>query len=149
MFIPLFYLIIYYIIKLILVFVKYFFISVIYSTQIFPMFFGYKSNMYLTLICSIFLDNCVLKSKQHSKSTMAHAILDYIKKHFSQDITLHDISNHLGYEYHYCSRFFKQSFKSMLNQYRFKYAQELLIKSDKNICDIAFESDFGNIRNFN
>ena len=41
------------------------------------------------------------------------------------------------------------NFKKFLNQYRFEYAKNLIVNTDKKLSDIALESGFGSIRNFN
>ena len=116
-----------------------------------PGIFTLKSCLYM--ICDNFLKNVVLKQKKAPYENTAHKIIDYMENNFRQDITLGMIAKELGYEYHYFSRYFKNtfrtSFKSLLNQYRYEYAKELLLNSDKNISDIALDSGFGSIRNFN
>ncbi|MGM9683636.1 MAG: helix-turn-helix domain-containing protein [Eubacteriales bacterium] len=80
-------------------------------------------------------------------------ILNYISTHFNENISLQSISKELGYSYQYVSKSFNQyvqtNFKTLLNQYRFEYAKQLLSETSKSISEIAFESGFQSIRNFN
>lgn len=113
--------------------------------------YSLKSCLYM--VCSRFLKECTLVDKPNIKDDLAHTIIKYLEENFKNDITLMDISKEFGYEYHYLSRCFKNifhiPFKSFLNLYRFDYAMYLLLKTDKNMTEIAIESGFGSLRNFN
>lgn len=80
-------------------------------------------------------------------------ILHFIEQNFLKEITLHQCAEELHYNYKYLSRIlnmaFGQSFNDIVNQYRIKYACDLLNHSDYSITQIAFESGFDNIRTFN
>ena len=107
----------------------------------------------LYMVCSKFLKSANLIPKEKIKPDLAHLIIEYVEKNFNNEITLYDIAKKFGYEYHYFSRCFRSifhtSFKNFLNLYRFDYARSLVVKTDKNMTDIAIESGFGSLRNFN
>lgn len=77
----------------------------------------------------------------------------YLEEHHTENISLKSISNLLGYDYNYVSRYFhsvfNMSFTDFLNLYRLQTALTLLEEKNKKIADIAFESGFKSVRNFN
>lgn len=107
----------------------------------------------LYMLCNRFLNEVRLVEASSKNIDTAHIIIEYVEKHFKENISLESISQELGYEYHYVSHFFQKmfhmNFKKFLNQYRFEYAKNLIINTDKKLSDIALESGFGSIRNFN
>lgn len=80
-------------------------------------------------------------------------IVSYIDNHYTEPITLEEMSHALGYSYRYMSgvvnRFFNQPFPSIINRYRINYACDLLLNTDKDITEIALLCGFGSMRNFN
>lgn len=110
-----------------------------------------KSSLYM--ICNRYTVEVPLVDASSTASDVPHTIIKYLEDHFTENVTLGDVSRELGYEYHYLSRLFKStfriSFKDMLNRYRFEYAKHLILSTDKSLCDIAFECGFGSTRNFN
>ena len=79
--------------------------------------------------------------------------LEYISKHFMETVTIDDLAEltHLSRSY------FMSSFKKStgigaieyMNHLRIKRARELLLCSEKNISEIAYECGFTNLANFN
>lgn len=104
-------------------------------------------------ICSEYADNAVMEKINTKKLSPMTKIVDYVSKNYKQNITLNEIAEMLGYDYHYTSRLFKSifnmSFKDFLNTYRLDSAVILLHESDKKILDIAYESGFQSVRNLN
>ena len=80
-------------------------------------------------------------------------IVSYINAHYTEAITLEEMSHALGYSYRYMSgivnRFFNQPFPTVINRYRINYACDLLLNTDKDITEIALLCGFGSVRNFN
>ena len=127
----------------------------------FPEFSG-KPNMIETLtiksclygVCSDLLRQAEFSATDRSetKNTVTK-IFEYISRHFSEDISLRSIAGELGYSYPYISKCFNEytqtNFKTLLNQYRFEYAKELLRETRKPMSEVALESGFQSIRNFN
>ena len=68
-------------------------------------------------------------------------------------LTLTDLADHLGYEYHYFSAVFHQCFgihfKKFLNLFRVEKAYALLLKDDRDVTEICAACGFSGLRNFN
>lgn len=84
---------------------------------------------------------------------LAGKILSYVHENFAENLTLRQAAADLGYEYHYFSgifhKFFMMNFKEFLNMCRFETACEIISDPTKNLTEIALESGFGSVRNFN
>ncbi len=80
-------------------------------------------------------------------------IVDYIEKNFKSKIYLEDLSRVLNInKYTICKEFKRTvgySFTDYLNLRRLENAVDLLINTDKSICEIAFESGFASVQYFN
>lgn len=80
-------------------------------------------------------------------------VVNYISENLSREISLSDVAESLGYEYHYFSGLFNSvfgiNFKSYINTYRFNEACRMLSSKEKSITEISSECGFGSIRNFN
>ena len=116
-----------------------------------PPIYMLKSCLYA--VCEEYSKQIDLKEKNLKDSETVFKITEYILKNHKNDISLSDISNLLGYDYHYVSRLFhsvfNMSFAEYLTSYRMGTAIALLDETDKAIADIAFESGFQSVRSFN
>ncbi len=116
-----------------------------------PLLLTIKSCLYA--VCSEYLNNVTLIEQDTKRQQLLVAITEYVEKNHTKKITLTDISEHLGYDYHYISRcfskIFNMSFTEFLNLYRLETALNLLIETNKNITEIALESGFQSVRSFN
>lgn len=78
--------------------------------------------------------------------------LDYIDKHFAQNISMAEVANHIGVSYGYLSYILNESveggFVRILRNRRIKEAKKLLVASDLKIYDIAEQCGFTNSRYF-
>lgn len=110
-----------------------------------------KSCLYV--VCAEFCRNIELKDASSKSDLLMRTITEYIDNHFQEPITLANLADVSGYDYSYISRCFNKtfnmSFNDYVNIYRIEYALTLLIETDKSITDIAYESGFQSIRNFN
>lgn len=110
-----------------------------------------KACMYA--VCSEYLCRVETEPCDQTPEAISIQVLQYVADHFQEDISLESVARQLGYNYQYVSRIFNRTvglnFKSILNQYRFEYAAQLLRETDKTITDIAFESGFQSLRTFN
>jgi len=79
--------------------------------------------------------------------------VDYIFQHYAQDLTQHEVAEHLGMTTTYFSRFFKQAagrgFVEFVNRLRVSKSCELLAKGELPVTEVCFESGFSNLSNFN
>ena len=110
-----------------------------------------KSCLYAA--CDAFISSVNLLENSDNKKNNIPIIAEYVSANHTKNISLKDISNLLGYDYNYVSRYFNSafnmSFSDFLNLYRIETALRLLDETDKKITDIALESGFQSVRNFN
>ncbi len=115
-----------------------------------PSVFTLKSCLYG--VCEDYLSDIRLVEKNKSKEETVSAIVDYIQKNYTLQISLRDIANVLGYDYNYMSRCFKSifgmTFTDFINIYRLEAAIRLLRETEKSITEVAFESGFQSVRSF-
>ena len=108
---------------------------------------------YLYAICDRYLADCELTEVPKGSSDIIHLMLRYISEHFRENITLGEMAENFGYEAHYLSRVFSSSvninLRKYINQYRVDYAKYLLSETEQSITDVAMNSGFQSIRNFN
>lgn len=99
-----------------------------------------------------FLSQAKLVPFTNSKNSVID-VVHYISKNYTADITLRDAASSLGYNHQYLSRELNKTlgvnFSTILNQYRINHAYALLKDTTLPINQIAFESGFKSIRNFN
>ncbi len=110
-----------------------------------------KAGLYM--ICNSCLKTSRWVDQKEMNKDLAHLIIRYVEENFRRNITLREIADYFGYEYYYFSRcfcnLFHMNFKTFVNQYRFDYAKQLIMKTDYDMTQIAMESGFGSLRNFN
>ena len=110
-----------------------------------------KSCLYA--VCAEYLNNVTLIEYDSKRQQLMVEITKYVEENHTKKITLSDISEHLGYDYHYVSRcfgrIFNMSFTEFINLYRLETALNLLIETNKSITEIALESGFQSVRSFN
>lgn len=112
---------------------------------------------YLAMACLNLVCSQCLKYAQAYDMKLYNAFMDriiqYISAHLGEDITLKMAAEALGYEYHYFSALFHQSFsinfKNFVHLFRFAQASRLLADHTKEVTDVCKECGFGSIRNFN
>lgn len=79
--------------------------------------------------------------------------VDYISKHFREDLTLSGMAHRLGYHEKYLSTALHQqtgmNFRTFLATYRVDSAKRMLLNSREPISRIALECGFGSINTFN
>ena len=111
-----------------------------------------KSALY-GILNQFLIGEPLVKNSQESSEQLTYDMLVFISEHFNENITLSTLANALGYSYQHISRVFNQKintpFKDFLNWYRFEYAKQLLTETDLSIAEVAHESGFQSIRNFN
>lgn len=80
-------------------------------------------------------------------------VIDYTMKHFTEHLSLQDVSEQANLTPTAFCRYFKQrtqkSFTQFLTSMRVSYACKLLIESQMPVTQIAYESGFRNQSNFN
>ena len=112
---------------------------------------------YSTIAClNAVCDECIrhaVKCDEVRNNKFIRQVTDYISAHLTQEITLKDLADALGYEYHYFSALFHKNFaihfKSFVNMFRFSHACDMLADETKSITAVCFECGFDTVRNFN
>lgn len=122
--------------------------------------YTYYMTSYLYKLLGIISRNSEVKSRDadefiHQKlllEKMAPA-LEYIHKNFKNQISVKEISSHLGMCGQYFCKCFKKAtkytFTNYLNEIRILHAQDMLLTTDMNITEIAFSSGFSSTSYFN
>lgn len=107
----------------------------------------------LTAACEAYLRQVPLIVQRRQSDHLFAQILDYVDRHFREDITLTSTAAALGYEPHYLSRYFgsiaKTNFRQFINGRRVVAARSLLRDRSIPITEVALRSGFQSIRNFN
>ena len=114
----------------------------------------YNLKAFLYTLCGLYIKNVKLISKPDRIDTSPiHKILEYLATHLNERTTLKQLAAKFGYNANYLSRTFNKtmgmSFNTFLNEMRIEQAKALLSETEFNIADIAYESGFESIRNFN
>lgn len=108
----------------------------------------------LQLVLARTLPLCRLqKNVETSDSDLTYRIVSYLTQHYTQDLTLASLANHLNISMYYVSHIFSSQFhmgfNRYLNQLRINHAISLLHTTDLSILDIALDSGFSSQRTFN
>lgn len=92
-------------------------------------------------------------SSSHKDLLLIEKIIAYVNANYTEKISLKTIANELGYEYHYLSKYFHEcipmNFAEYVNWYRVNLATELLQTTNMTITEVATQSGFQSLRNFN
>ena len=96
--------------------------------------------------------NIISSVRDHHQHRVSR-LMQYIQKHFREEISLEQAAEVAGMQRHSFCRFFKQitkhTFSDFLNRVRVAFAAQLLQHSELPITQIVFESGFNNISYFN
>ena len=115
-----------------------------------PSYYTIKSCLYM--VCEQLIEKAA-PSYTKINPSLIEKLIEYITENITSDITLENVSQTLGYEYHYVSKLFHDlfhmNFKEYLNLYRFQFACDMLTGTGTSITDIGSECGFQSIRNFN
>ena len=81
-------------------------------------------------------------------------VFEYTMSHFTEDITLSEISNIANMTKNAFCKYFKRrtnkTYFKFLNELRVEHASNLLLSvNDFSVAEIAYQSGFNNISNFN
>lgn len=107
-------------------------------------------------ICKTITEQCKIISSKPKEASVIFEIIKFTVKNFREDISLQSTANHFGLNFKYLSRAFKafsgMRFSDYVNGLRCTYALGIItnpIYAEKKLAEIAYESGFGSIRNFN
>lgn len=107
----------------------------------------------LYAICNEYLNQVTLLPRSDKSDFHVGQMLNWVSENYMEDITLKQLAQEFGYDYHYLSRLLTDEygihFRQLVNQYRVDEAISLLESTEMPITQIALKSGFQNIRTFN
>jgi AraC-like DNA-binding protein len=108
---------------------------------------GYESLGYFILAMSKLVSQNIPKKKKHSsvKQYMKMA-KEYIEQHYSYNISIKELADHIGLERSYLYRIFMEKYNispsEYINNFRLKKAEEMMHNRDLTLLNIALSSGF-------
>lgn len=121
-------------------------------------YFEFQIKAQLNQLFYLLFENGYVVSKTQSlegyrKEEKIRNIIDYISLHYQEELTIDHLANICGYSATHFMNFFKKhigiSCMEFLIQFRLRKATELLQHSNLSILEIANQSGFNNLSNFN
>ncbi|GAC1440054.1 MAG: AraC family transcriptional regulator [Sediminibacterium sp.] len=101
------------------------------------------------------LSNSTFNNMEHISynSRRIERVMEYMNQHFHKSISLSEVANLTNMAESAFSRFFKartgMTFIDSLTEIRLGHASRMLINTTQSVAEIAYESGFNNISNFN
>jgi AraC-like DNA-binding protein len=112
-----------------------------------------KIKAVLYWVCSMLDENTEYMKKRSGESGLLREIFDFVEKNYDKKCDLQSLSNALGYNSAYLSRYFGEaanmSYTSYLNRYKVSKACYILKNTDKTVLECAYECGYNSLRNFN
>lgn len=106
----------------------------------------------LAAVCAAYIRTVSLRPCEQSTALLA-CILQYIDRHFREDISIGTAARALGYSECHLSAVIRSRlripFKALVHQVRFAYACRRLADGSSSITEIALDSGFQSVRTFN
>lgn len=103
--------------------------------------------------CAQFHKQASFNTRTPGKEGLLQSIFRFVESEFAGDCTLLSLSDRLGYDYSYLSRFFKKSvgmsFNTYVNHYRLSHACYLMEDHRLSILSCALDSGYTSMRSFN
>ena len=107
----------------------------------------------LYLFAEAFHSNAVYVDSDTKPESLLYRIFRFIDANYKENCSLTALSQCIGYEYTYLSRYFKSnvgmSYNDYVNNYRISRACYLLSNNNMTILEIACECGFVSLRSFN
>lgn len=124
--------------------------NIAYELELKSLLFYFFAILYKSKLITIYKNKSILTSKTIKKIKL---ILNYISKHYFEDIPISTLASLCNYsEYHFI-RFFKKHMGvtciQYINNYRLEKAALLLTSSNNSITNISLEVGFDNLSYFN
>lgn len=93
------------------------------------------------------------KTDGHFDSRRVQKVVAYMQEHYMEDVTLEAVASLVGMTTNSFSRFFRQrtgeAFSTYLIKLRLGYAVRMLVDTTRTISEIAYQTGFNNMSNFN
>lgn len=94
-----------------------------------------------------------MELRNETDSARIKKVYEYVTQHFQETISLNDVAQLANMSESAFSRYFKKrtrhTFSGFLTNIRIEYCCRQLRETEKGIAEIAFESGFNNLSNFN
>ncbi len=104
-------------------------------------------------LCGMFDKTASYQERITDNEKLLLKIFSFVEEKFDSDCSLSTLSESIGYDYSYLSRYFKKvvgiSFNSYVNYYRLSHACYLMENSNAPILQCALESGYVSLRSFN
>lgn len=104
-------------------------------------------------LCAQFDTSTQYMARKSDSENLLYKIFSYVENNFSGECHLSNLSDEIGYDYSYLSRYFKRvigiSFNSYVTHYRISHACYLMENTQLPIIHCASESGFTSLRSFN
>ena len=114
---------------------------------------GVAAQALLGSLCLEIKEKCTFFEGQAIAEEWLYEVVDYMNKHFSENITLKSVAKAIGVHHVTLSKKFSQlsdiSFPNYLNYLRCTCAADLIRRGNLTFTEIAYLSGYGTIRNFN
>lgn len=114
---------------------------------------SFKKKALLYCALSDLLRNASLIKHSTQELDLYRSAIVYISNHYTQKLKLPSVARELGVSTSHLSRVLSSrgdlGFSKLLNSLRCYEARRLLLQTNLSISQIAFESGYGSIRNFN
>lgn len=112
----------------------------------------YLKKAYAYHVCGMFAQNREYEKVSKGGHAVLAQLLLYANENFRTKCMLRDICTEIGYDYVYISKFFKRAvgipFRRYVNLLRIRESQYLLKSSSQGMIEIAYESGFSSLRDF-
>lgn len=115
----------------------------------------YDCKSFLYQMCSLLVTQTQMRpySSGIEHNDLLYNIINYVHENYKDECSLIKVSQQLGYDYNYLSKYFNQqmdiTFTSYLNQYRISQSCFLLHNTKESISAIAMKCGYDTIRTFN
>lgn len=114
----------------------------------------YSGRHYRKFFSQLLVAACEeIRSIQKNVDPVIDFVVDYVNKHYDQDITLDIVAEHLHITGGYLSTYFKdktgENFIDYINGVRIRVSQRMLLETELRIQDVSIRAGYQNINSFN
>ncbi|WP_010277456.1 helix-turn-helix domain-containing protein [Paenibacillus senegalensis] len=114
----------------------------------------YSVKQYRMFFSQLLITACeTIGMSKESEDKITDFVLQYVEKHYAEDITLDIVASQLAITGGYLSTYFKEktgkNFVDYVNEVRIREAQRLLLNTNNKIQEVALNSGYQNLNSFN
>ena len=104
-------------------------------------------------VCEEYAASVDMEPRSNKTDFVVGRFLDYVAENYTKELSLRQLAQEFGYEYHYFSRLLSQQygirFNQLINRYRVEAAVHWMEDPEISITEAAEKSGFQSIRSFN